>query len=257
MKFKILKPLIMVIKYTDLLSALAVRMTKFTGKSKTPIHPKHFLDERPWFTSNLKKSDTVLDLGAGNAQSALKAANYVKKIIAVDYDNALLKLGKKSATEKNVKNIFFKKANLEKKLTFKSSSFDKIIFLDVLEHLNHRNQILNEIGRVLKKNGLVYLGVPNSETYWKRLQENTGVCSFSDPDHKKEFTKEEIVELLEKNKFIIVEFGYSSFDIPFRGFIDIIGPVSLIIYKSISNLRKKAAVKFPKQASGFQIILKK
>lgn len=256
MKPTILKPLIIAIKSTDLLSAVAVRMTKITGKSKTPIHPKHFLDEKPWFIKNLKKKDIVMDIGSGNAQATLKASKYVKKIIAVDYDKTLLKLGEKAAVEKNVKNVIFIRANLENKLTFKSNSFNKVIFLDVLEHLNNRNQILNEIRRVLKKNGIIYLGVPNRQTYWKRLQETTGVCSFSDPDHKIEFTKAEIINLLEQHKFKIIKFGYSTLDIPFRGVVDIVGSISLTIYKTISDIRKKAAIRFPDQASGFQITLK-
>ena len=168
----------------ELLSAVAVRLTRYTGRSKNYIHPKHLLSEKPWYTSFINKNDVVLDLGCGSGQSAIKAAKIVKKVVAVDFNHSLLKLAGQWAKDKETRNVVFEMANLEKKLRFQKDSFDKVIFLDVLEHLNNRGQILSEIKRILKKNGLLLIGVPNRDTSWKKTQRSVGICSFSDPDHK-------------------------------------------------------------------------
>ena len=253
MKF-LKKILIIALKQLDLGSAVAVRLTKLTGKSKVPIHPKHFLEKRPWFVKYIKKGDIVLDLGSGNGQNAIKSAKFAKKIIGLEFNESLLKIARDSVKAKRLKNVEFKKANLEDKIKLNDASVNKVIFLDVLEHLSNRQQALQEIKRVLKSRGLLLVSVPNSQTSWKKLQRSVGVCSFSDPDHKVEFTQKQIESLLEKFGFKTIYLGYSSFDTPLRGLIDILGGFSLTTYKFLTNLRIEAAQKNPQEASGFEII---
>ncbi|MCR4324828.1 MAG: class I SAM-dependent methyltransferase [Candidatus Curtissbacteria bacterium] len=245
------------LKKIELGSAISVRLTKITGKSKVNIHPKHFLNQDPWYTKKLSSSDIVLDLGSGIGQSAIKAARVAKKVIGVEKDKQLILIATKSASIEKAKNVSFKKGDLENKLKFKNNSFEKIIFLDVLEHLNSRDQILKEIHRVLKPKGLLFLGVPNSETSWKKLQRKAGTNSFSDPDHKIEFSEKQIKDLLQKHKFKIIEFSYGKVDTPFRGFYDIIGGFSISAYRKISNWRQQKANRQNIDASGFEIVAQK
>jgi len=242
------------IKQLDLGSALAVRLTKITGKSRVPIHPKHLLTQKPWFITYLKKSDVVLDLGCGSGQNAIKASRIANRVVACDFDKELLNIAEEEAKLKKINNIKFEIVNLEERLKYRNNSFSSIIFLDVLEHLKNRDEILSGIKRVLKPDGLLFLGVPNSQTSWKKLQRSSGVCSFSDPDHKVEFTQKQIESLLEKFGFKIIHLGYSSFDTPLRGLIDIIGSFSLTAYKFLTYLRIEAGQKNPQETSGFQIV---
>ena len=256
MKF-LKKILIIALKQLDLGSAISVRLTKLTGKSKEPIHPKHFLTQTPWFTNYLEREDMVLDLGCGNGQSGIKAAKFAKKVIGVDINETLLGIAKLSATTSKIKNVKFETANLEKKLKYKKNQFDKVIFLDVLEHLKNRDQLLNEIKRVLRPQGLLFLGVPNSQTSWKKLQRSVGICSFSDPDHKIEFSEEQIIALLKKHGFSIKHFGYGYFDTPLRGLFDVIGGFSQGTYKKLFQWRRKKVQQKPTEASGFEIVAQK
>ncbi len=248
------KLLVILVKKLDYASAIAVRLTQLTGKSKVPIHPKHFLSRRPWFTEYLSKKDIVLDLGSGNGQNAIKAAKIAKKIVGLEYDQTLISIAVKIAVARRIKNVKFVKTDLEKKINYKNNSFDKIIFLDVLEHLANRDQILGEIKRILKSDGLLFLGVPNNETSWKKIQRSVGVCSYSDPDHKIEYSENQIRRYLKKHKFEIIAFGYGKFDTPFRGMFDIIGSISIPIYKKITKWREEKAKKNPIEASGFEIV---
>ena len=252
---KVLKKVyVLFLKKLELGSAVAVRLTKLTGKSEIPIHPKHFLTKNPWFTNYISKKDVVLDLGCGNGQNTFKAAKKAKKVIGVELDDALLKFAKKTATTKKLQNVIFTKADLEKRLKYKSDYFNKVLFLDVLEHLLNRNQILDEIKRVLKPGGLLFLGVPNKETSWKKIQRAVGVCSYSDPDHKIEYSGKEISNLLNSHKFKIRYFGYGKFDTPLRGIFVIIGSISIPLYKKITKWREELTKKNPNEASGFEIV---
>lgn len=248
------KFLILSLKKIEIGSAIAVRLTKYTGKSETFIHPKHFLDSDPWYTKQIGKNDLVLDLGSGSGQSSIKTAKYCKKVVAVEINKNLIEIAKIEAKKRHIKNIEFKAGNLEKKLAFKNSTFDKIIFLDVLEHLVNRDQILSEIHRILKPNGILFVGVPNSQTSWKKLQRSVGISSYSDPDHKIEFSEENIRQLLKKNKFRITKFNYGKSDTPFRGIYDIIGAFSIPSYRKISDWRQAKGIRHPIEASGFEII---
>lgn len=251
------KLLVLGLKQLDLGSAIAVRLTKLTGKSKVPIHPKHFLTQSPWFTKYLKAKDVVLDLGSGNGQNAIKAAKIAKRVVACEIDQNLIAQARTFARLKKTRNIKWQMADLEQKLKFRKTSFDKVLFLDVLEHLKNRDQILEEIRRVLIPNGLLFLGVPNSQTSWKKLQRSVDIWSYSDPDHKIEFSEKSIRDLLKKHNFGIIDFGYGKYDTPFRGLFDIVGGFSLTLYKKISDWRTKKVKTESDEASGFEIVARK
>ena len=245
---------VLALKKIEIASAVAVRLTKYSGKSKTFIHPKHFLEENPWYTKYLDKNDIVLDLGCGNGQSIIKASKYCKKIVGIEIDPNLLKIADVSIKQKSIKNAILQKGNLEEKLLLKSRQFNKVFFLDVFEHLNNRDLILKEIKRVLKPKQALILGVPNSQTSWKKLQRSVGLSSFSDPDHKIEFSEKEIKSLLKRHGFKIISFNYGKYDTPLRGIYDVIGAIYLPAYKKITNWRQKKALKYSQEASGFEVV---
>lgn len=251
------KEYVLILKKIDLCSAIAVRLTKYTGKSKEFVHPKHFLEKKPWFVKFLDKKDTVLDLGSGNGQNAIKCSKVANKVIGIEIDEALIKIAQNTTNQKKINNIKFTRGNLEQKLPIKTASINKIIFLDVLEHLINRKQILSEARRTLMPGGLIMVGVPNKDTSWKKMQRSVGICSYADPDHKIEFSETSIRKLLTGSKFEIIHFAYGKFDTPLRGFYDIIGGLYLPLYKKISKFRELKSQINPKEASGFEIVAKK
>ena len=144
-KINLLFPFVWLLKKSRNLSALACRLTKLTGKSKYSIHPKHLIvlrGKNEWYLRDVKKKDVVLDLGCGNGQHSFKVAKKCKRIVGVDYNELQLKIAKKTAKDNKIRNIEFCRLDLEKKLPFENSSFDKILALDILEHLNKRKQFL-------------------------------------------------------------------------------------------------------------------
>lgn len=54
------------------------------------------------------------------------------------------------------------KADLHKRFPIKEDSYDVAYCFEVLEHLNHPSKTLVEINNVLKKDGVLFIGQPNT-----------------------------------------------------------------------------------------------
>lgn len=63
------------------------------------------------------------------------------------------------------------KCGLAEKIPFPESSFDVIIALELLEHLNKPPKAIEEFARVLKPNGLLIVSVPAFNFFWNALDE--------------------------------------------------------------------------------------
>jgi len=255
----LLYPVIWIIKKSKSLSALSMRLTKITGKSKYRVHPKHLIKlETPWYLKFVKKSDLVLDLGCNNGQHSLKIAKKARKVLGLDYDQNQLKIAESLAKDREITNARFKVFNLEKKLKLKSNSFDVVVCLDVLEHLNNRDQLVKEIKRVLKPKRLGLIAIPNIETSWKLLQKKAGIKNImADPDHKFEYTEKEARLIFEKQGFKILKFMPVVYDTPLIGLFDLFGGISLRLYAKIALWKKEKVINNLKESTGFRIVIKK
>lgn len=246
-------------KETKKLSALSLRLVQWTGKHREKIHPKHLIAERypPKYLEYIKKNDRVLDVGCGNGQHSLRVARQSKHVIGFDVSNRDLEIARKTATEWRVKNVRFEMHSAEKRFPYQPSSFEKVLCLGVLEHLVNRNTPLGEIYRVLTPKGKLLLGVPNRQTSWKLRQEQFGIPSFTDPDHKVEYSKTEINEELEQNGFKIQSMFPTAFDTPCAGFIDLIGGISLSLYDRLIRWKWRMAQKYPEDSISWFIVAEK
>lgn len=103
--------------------------------------------------SNLLPSQDskMLVIGPGQGLEVLALKNYFKDIIAIepDYKNV-------SAEARP----YVKKGSVTA-LEFPDESFDVVYCYHVLEHIREYKKAILEMSRVLKKGGLLYLGVPN------------------------------------------------------------------------------------------------
>ncbi|HTK03619.1 MAG TPA: methyltransferase domain-containing protein [Alphaproteobacteria bacterium] len=107
------------------------------------------------FKELVKPNSEILDAGCGNGNYVIDE-NRKKIAWAVGLDV------KSDYTKKNIclDEIVF--GNLGK-MPFKSNSFDAVISLWVLEHLENPVAVFKEIHRVLKPGGLFFFATPNSE----------------------------------------------------------------------------------------------
>ncbi|NTU98406.1 class I SAM-dependent methyltransferase [Candidatus Falkowbacteria bacterium] len=238
-------------------SGISIRLVKWTGKAPQLLHPKHLIKDNAEFAEFFDADDVVLDIGCANGQRDFKLASKVKKIVAFDYDDRLLAQAKEWQAANKVENVEFSKISAEERLPFEDWSFDKILFLDVLEHLNNRELALSECYRLLKPGGRMIIAVPNSDTSWKRLQKSAGLPYYSDSDHKIEYTKEEIIDVLTKARFKILRFDPIVLDFCLAGLIDLVGGFSLSLYKKMADWKKKKAREDESESVGFMILAEK
>jgi 2-polyprenyl-3-methyl-5-hydroxy-6-metoxy-1,4-benzoquinol methylase len=253
---ELLYPVIWLVKKSKLLSAVAMRLTQLTGKSKYRIHPKHLITyEKPWYIKSLKKKDVVLDLGCNNGQQTIKIARKVKKVVGLDQDLKQLKIAKNLVKDERINNIELITANLERRFPAESNFFNKVLALDVLEHVENQQLFIKEIKRVLKKQGMALIAIPNSETPWKKLQKKVGLNYFADPDHKVEYCLKEVRQIFEKQGFKILTIEPVVYDTPWVGVIDLIGGLSLSLYQRLAEWKQKKVVNNIDKSTGFRITM--
>ncbi len=118
-----------------------------------------------WLGINSKTDKKLLDIGCGGG-FFLKEAEKFLECIGIDFSLVALKQAKKNC---NSKLVLTSALNLP----FKDNSFDFVSCLGSLEHFINLNKALNEINRVLKKDGKINIYVPNSNFILFKLNKAT------------------------------------------------------------------------------------
>lgn len=253
----LLKPFVKVLKLNRYGGVLVTRLVKVTGKSKEAVHPKHLVKlEDPWYLEFIEKGDEVLDVGCDNGSHTIKCAEKCKKVTGLDYNENALRIAKNNAKRSGLDNIRIIRHDVEKKIPFSKNQFDKVLFLDTLEHLNKRDFVLSEIKRVLYPKGFLMISIPNMNNSWKKLQRSAGINSYSDPDHKIEYSMDSIRDELRINGFKVLDMKPIVYETPLAGLIDLTGALSLNIYKKLSEWKKRMVKLRPNDTTGFRIVAK-
>jgi 2-polyprenyl-3-methyl-5-hydroxy-6-metoxy-1,4-benzoquinol methylase len=148
----------------------------------------------------------VLDIGAGEGFFAAELAANGNKVSGID--NRTL-----SAESSPFERYFT--ADLEDGIApvirqLEGKRFDRVLLLDVLEHLRHPEQILRQSHEVLKREGLLIVSVPNIANIYIRLTLLLGRFDYSergllDKTHLRFFTRKTARKLLESNGYSILE----------------------------------------------------
>lgn len=140
----------------------------------------------------LKKRDAkILDVGCGTGKN-LEQLKKFGKVYGLDGSSEAIKFCKKRGLE----NLELGKAE---DMPFQQNSFDLITLLDVLEHTDD-NKTLQEVYRILKKDGLLILTVPALSWLWSEWDKIL--------NHRRRYNKYGIISLLNKNKFNVIKATY-------------------------------------------------
>ncbi|HET6365582.1 MAG TPA: class I SAM-dependent methyltransferase [Pseudomonadales bacterium] len=236
---------------------LAIRLTRWTGKSGEYVHPKHLLGDTEaqyWYLAHLRPGAEVLDVGCGNGMHAIRASRRVARVAGVDGSFESLAVARRTVQAQRVANATFFAANLEDGLPVRSGRFDAVICLDLLEHIVRRDFLLGEIRRALRREGVLLLAVPNRGTSWKLRLARAGLFAYSDPDHKTEYTLAELESELGRNGFRIAALQPTVYDTPLIGAVDLVGGLSLPLYRRLTELRRRLARRYPEENAGFYAV---
>jgi 2-polyprenyl-3-methyl-5-hydroxy-6-metoxy-1,4-benzoquinol methylase len=148
----------------------------------------------------------VLDIGAGEGFFAAELAGNGNRIVGID--NRL------TPAETSRFEQYFT-ADLEEGIApmvrqLAGKVFDRVLLLDVLEHLRRPEQILRQAHEVLKRDGLLIVSLPNIANIYVRLMLLFGRFDYSergllDRTHIRFFTRKTARHLLESNGYSILE----------------------------------------------------
>ncbi|HPH52023.1 MAG: class I SAM-dependent methyltransferase [Candidatus Portnoybacteria bacterium] len=107
---------------------------------------------------NPQNDDKIIELGcgAGNLMEAIKSA---RELVGIDLSDFLLNLARSKKYFVNTKLIKGNIENLPEEIV--NDKFDKIYCSEVLEHVEHPEQVLKEIKKIIKKNGILIVSIPN------------------------------------------------------------------------------------------------
>lgn len=121
------------------------------------------------------KPEKILDIGVCTGLIYKKyLINFLKKnsVYGIDIDEKFLKIAEELG-------INVKSCNLDKeKIPFDDNKFDLVLCDSILEHTLNPKGLLEEISRVINKNGRLIVCVPNAVSMLKRLDSIRGRSQF-------------------------------------------------------------------------------
>lgn len=242
------------------LKRLAIHLVRWTGKSPQPIHPKHLLksSHHTWYLPYIAGGDQVLDIGCGLGSAALAASETAAWVIGFDYDPRNLKAAQVLARQKGARNVQFAAVDIERGIPLQGGCLDKVLLLDVIEHLNGRRELLREIARLLKPDGLLLVTAPNRGNRWKRIQKDAGLPGLADPDHKVEYLIPEVESELRSGGFEIQAGPFPTvLELPLAGLIDMVGGLHIPSYARLQRWKERGAEQNPNEATGWRFVCRK
>lgn len=172
------------------------------GKRKIVLdeaNPGHFLS-RFLFTRHIvrlrKKIKTICEIGCGVGLLSNSLGRKGFNVHGYDMDEEAIKL----ANLKKAKNTDFFCHNV---YDVKDKQFDAVISSGMLEHVEDDVKALENINKIIRPGGYLFLGLPHQMRYWTTLDKTFG--------HYRRYEEEDLRDKLRRSGFIIekvIFFGY-------------------------------------------------
>lgn len=143
-------------------------------KDRNTHYSKHARHVKEWV-----RAGRTLDIGAGDGL----ITSMIRDCTGIDDNKKAVSLAQERKARVMEGSAY--------KLPFLSESYDNILLLDVIEHLETPDKCLNECFRVLKGFGMLYITTPPKKKSGK----------LQDPLHYKEYTVKELIEYVESFGF--------------------------------------------------------
>ncbi|HOV90371.1 MAG TPA: class I SAM-dependent methyltransferase [Syntrophorhabdaceae bacterium] len=134
---------------------------------------------------------TILDMGCGEGigLEKLKKQFPQKMVLGIDLEKENVEICKSHQLDVIRSNVY--------DLPLKNESIDLCICIDMLEHLKEPLNGLKELRRILKKDGLLIMTIPNDRNFFlARIAMFMFKEAFYDSGHEKKWTPKSITRLI-------------------------------------------------------------
>lgn len=145
--------------------------------------------------SQNKKDNQILDIGCGTG-ALMKEIASGGTVTGVDFSADAVHFCKQRGLENVVQGSVTS-------LPFLNDTFDIVLALDILEHVEDDGQAVQEISRVLKPGGVAIIFVPAFMVLWGSTDEVS--------EHKRRYRKKQLLEVLKPSFFKIERISYFNF----------------------------------------------
>ncbi len=194
------------------------------------------------FDQEVKRTGaSFLDIGCGIGRHLLVLrSNGLQNMLGFDVMPELVRIAR---NDYDLANVFVANAT---RIPIRNASIDFCLLYNVIEHCKDPGKVLEEIRRVLKKDGTLYMDVPNARSMGDRIFRWGGITIYGKTSHIQTFTLKKFRKLLQNAGFEIEELKTA------RGiFID---------YPQLERfgwLRKIVTFLFGNEVSGWEFKLRK
>lgn len=180
----------------------------FTGERFIPgidddkLEMEHY--QRYLSVRELVRGKTVLDAACGEGYGSSLMASVAGEVTGLDIDGETVERARENYKDR--KNLRFLQGSIAS-IPLEDESVDAVVSFETIEHVPEllQFQFLGEIGRVLKKDGILVMSTPNKAIY-------SDLYDYKNEFHVKEFYHDEFLAFL-KLKFKYVRLFNQNFQI--------------------------------------------
>ena len=177
---------------------------------------------------------SILDIGCGIGNITALVADKVSqngRVIGIDFLQDNIDLANERFKRQNVE---FRVGTVEN-LKFNPASFDCVLFLEVIEHVENPVVVLKSIHRLLKPNGCLIVSTPNGasfDTFFQNLKsfkktitsiETETHGSGTERDHIYVWSLPQLYRLLNRCGFVYVKHEFAGAGFPFTNIDRLLG----------------------------------
>jgi glycosyltransferase involved in cell wall biosynthesis/SAM-dependent methyltransferase/uncharacterized coiled-coil protein SlyX len=170
------------------------KMLEWTGERYLPfvdpkvcgaeIHYEHL--HRYAFAAQFVKGKKVLDFASGEGYGSYMLSKEAKLVTGVEIDEKTVKHASSSYISKNLE---FMQGSILKVPIEGEKMFDAIICFEAIEHVEEHEELMKEVKRLLKDDGVFIVSSPNKKAY-------TDDPDYHNPFHQKELYFDDFKNLL-------------------------------------------------------------
>lgn len=185
---------------------------KWTGERlETSIYNENTLEHlhRYAIAASFAKGKKVLDIASGEGYGSNILSLHAASVTGVDISRDAVESAKQKYKRSNLRFI----EGSADKIPLEDASVDLVVSFETIEHHDKHHEMMAEIKRVLKEDGILIISTPDKENY-------TIKTNYVNKHHVKELFKEEFKDLIKQY------FKYSSFLYQRTDFFSLITPES-------------------------------